>query len=144
MKTLSNGCLAVLIILAISVVFSMYETRKLKGYNDFAASKDYAWNDTEVWTILRMPLRRTPGGGGWYYAVVAFKTGFSEQARILSKGLSREVPEKPVFVSGKDQAVVYRWSTGDVTLDLSNLDAFPLRSTTSSQPIRALSGVKAP
>ncbi|MBY0495693.1 MAG: hypothetical protein K2Y23_15905 [Cyanobacteria bacterium] len=66
---------------------------------------------------------------GRYYAVIAFTNGQMADARILFRGPSGEVPERPEFVSWKDQTVIYRTNAKGETLDLSRWTTYPTRDS---------------
>ena len=114
-------------VIAIGSLFGCGGTLQKLEYRETGYTSDYTWNDLEVGTVIRFPINN-PIPTGRYYAVIAFKTGQMADARILLQGASGEVPERPKFVSGEEQTVVYRTkSKGDVTLDLSQWTTYPVR-----------------
>ena len=133
--TVAPGCrlLIALIVLGIVSACDGAAHQKLE-YREAGYTRDYSWNDLEIGTIIRYPIN-SPIPVGRYCAVIAFKNGQMTDARILFRGPFGEVPERPEFVSGKEQTVIYRTkSKGDVTLDLSRWMTYPTRDSIAQDP----------
>jgi hypothetical protein len=113
----------------LSLVLLFYEFHKKLTYRETGYRKDYSWNSIEAGTVIRFPVN-TSIPIGRYCAVIAFKDGRMTDAHILCRGPLGEVPERPEFVSGKEQTVIYRTrSKGEITLDLSRWMTFPTRDS---------------
>jgi hypothetical protein len=130
-KIVALGCglpIALIILGALSV---FYETHKKLTYRETGYKRDYSWNDIEVGTVIRYPVN-TSIPVGRYCAVIAFQNNLMTDARILFRGPLGEVPERPEFVSGKQETVIYRTkSTGEVALDLSRWMTYPTRDSSA-------------
>ena len=118
-KTITSGLGVAAALIAIGMVSLFYESNKELEYRESGYDKHYSWNDVEVGTVLRFPVNTTIPRGR-HYAVIAFKDGRMAEARTLFQGPLGEVPVRPEFVSGKDQNVIYRVGSEEVTLDLSS------------------------
>jgi len=139
-KAFAIGCgLPVALVLLASAAL-YYEGHKKLDYRETGYRKDYSWNGIEVGVVMRFPVN-TPIPIGRYCAVIAFKSGQMTGARTMFQGPFGEVPERPEFVSGQEQTVIYRTKTkGTITLDLSRWqtyptsDSVPAESTGSRSP----------
>jgi hypothetical protein len=141
-KVVALGCGLPIVLIILSFLLLFYETHKKLEYRGTGYRKDYSWNGIEVGTVIRFPVN-TSIPIGRYCAVIAFKNSQMTDAHILFRGPLGEVPERPEFVSGKEQTVIYRTkSKGEVTLDLSRWMTY-LDTTTivarASRPCRAAS-----
>src|SRR5882762_7930467 len=124
-KIVALGCGLPIAFIILGALLVFYETHKKLEYSETGYRKDYLWNDIEVGTVIRIPVN-TPIPIGRYYAVIAVKNSLMTDARILFRGPLGEVPERPEFVSGTQQTVIYRTkSKGEVTLDLSRWMTYP-------------------
>lgn len=134
-KLFKIGCGTILIFFIIGFAGLIYFGSKKYDYYDSSYQKDYTWKDIEVGTILRLPLG-SPIPSGRYSAVIAFKDGQIDNARILLSGTRSEVPKRPKFVSGNQQEVVYHTPKGEVKIDLSQWENYPKRTDSSSRPLQ--------
>ena len=115
------GIPAAFMVLAIFLLF--YQTHKKLEYTETSFEKDYSWNGINVGVVIRYP-KNTTIPIGRYCAIIAFKDDLAG-AHILFRGPMGEVPERPKFLSGKEQAVVYRTPKGELGLDLSRWLTYP-------------------
>ena len=129
------GCGLLIALIIFGILSVLYETNKKLEYGETGYRKDYLWNDIEVGTVIRFP-RNTSIPIGRYCAVIAFKNSQMTDAHILFRGpILGEVPERPEFVSGKEQTVIYRTkSKSEVTLDLSHWMTYPTRDSVAPGP----------
>jgi hypothetical protein len=133
-KIVALGCGLPIALIILGIVSVFYETHKKLEYRETGYRKDYVWNDIEVGTVIRYP-GNTSIPVGRYCAVIAFKNSLMADARILFRGPLGEVPERPEFVSGTQQTVIYRTkSKGEVTLDLSRWMTYPTRDSIAPDP----------
>ena len=133
-KIVALGCGLPIAFIILGILSVSWETHKKLEYRETGYRKDYLWNDIEVGTVIRYP-GNTSIPIGRYCAVIAFKNSLVTDARILFRGPLGEVPERPEFVSGKEQTVIYRTqSKGEVTLDLSRWMTYPTRDSIAPDP----------
>ena len=133
-KVVALGCGLPIVFITLSFLLLFYQTHKRLEYRETGYSKDYLWNGIEVGTVIRFPVN-TSIPIGRYCAVIAFASSEMTDARILFRGPLGEVPERPEFVSGKEQTVIYRTkSKGEVTLDLSRWMTYPTRKSVAQDP----------
>ena len=136
-KIVGLGCGLLIALIIFGILPLLYETNKKLEYGETGYRKDYLWNDIEVGTVIRFP-RNTSIPIGRYCAVIAFKNSQMTDAHILFRGpILGEVPERPEFVSGKEQTVIYRTtSKREVALDLSHWMTYPARDSVAPDPGR--------
>jgi len=126
-KIVALGCGLPIALVILGAVLLYHQTHRKLEYRETGYRKDYSWNGIEVGTVIRFPVG-TSIPIGRYCAVMAFKDSDMTDAHILFRGPLGEVPERPEFVSGKEQVVVYRTkANGEVTLDLSRWMTYPTR-----------------
>jgi hypothetical protein len=134
-KLVALGCGLPVAFLIVSMLLLLRETSKNLDYRETGYTKDYAWNGIEVGTLIRFPVN-TSIPIGRYCAVIASTNGQMTGARILFRGPPGEVPERPEFVSGKGQTVVYRTkANGDLSFDLSRWMTYPTRDSMAPDPV---------
>ena len=131
-KLFAIGCGLPVAFLILGFMGIFFSALKEYDYSDISYVKDYSWKDVEVGTVLRLP-RGSLIPNGRYSAVIAFKMGQSDDARILLSGPKAEVAKRPTLISTNEQMVVYRTHEGDTKIDLSNLISYPTRRSSSSQ-----------
>ena len=128
-KVIALGCGLPVALIILGFLLLFCETHKRLVYREAGYRKDYSWNSIEVGTVIRFPVN-TSIPIGRYCAVIAFKDGQMPDAHILCRGPLGEVPERPEFVSGREQTIIYRTkSKGEITLDLSRWMTFPTRDS---------------
>jgi len=133
-KVVALGCVLPIVLAILGVVLLYQQIHKRLDYRETGYRKDYSWNGIEVGTVIRFPVG-TSIPIGRYCAVMAFKDSDMTDAHILFRGPLGEVPDRPEFVSGKEQVVVYRTkANGEVTLDLSRWMTYPTRDLLVPDP----------
>jgi hypothetical protein len=133
-KVVALGCALPIVFVILSFLLLFYRTHKHLEYRETGYSKDYSWNGIEVGTVIRFPVNASIPIGR-YGAVIAFKNSQMTDAHVLLRGPLGEVPERPEFVSGKEQTAIYRTkSKGEVTLDLSRWMTYPTRDSIAPDP----------
>lgn len=107
-----------------------------KDYHDSAYEQCHIWQEVEVGIINRLPLWNRAGAGRCA-AVVAFPRGRPDQARVLLTTPGGELPRRPEFVGANGAIVSFRVSGMETKLDLTSWKTFPMRSDSSSKPLKA-------
>jgi hypothetical protein len=69
-------------LIALLVLFTLWQIAKPHVYMEDNYKKDYVWNGIEVGTIRRMPAD-IPIPAGRHYAIIAITNGQPENARLL-------------------------------------------------------------
>ena len=140
-KIAAWGCGLPVVFIILAILLLLYQTHKTLEYAETGFQKDYSWNGINVGVVIRFPINTTIPIGR-YSAIIAFKDDVGG-ARILFHGPMAEAPERPTFVSGKEQAVVYRTSQGEVGFDLTRWLTYPSRDSItpdSDRPTEAQPG----
>ena len=124
-KMAAWGCGLPAAFMVLAWVLLSHQTHKKLEYTETSFVRDYSWTEIKVGIVIRYP-RNTAIPIGRYCAIIAFKDDLAG-ARVLFRGPMSEVPERPKFVSGKEQTVVYQTSKGELSFDLSRWLTYPGR-----------------
>ena len=109
-KIAAWGCGLPVAFIVLAILLLFHETHKTLKYAETAFEKDYSWNGIQVGVVIRFPTNTTIPIGR-HCAILAFKDDLAS-AHLLFDGRTGEVPERPQFVSGNEQTVVYRTTKG--------------------------------